>query len=154
MTTLLPNRGTGFIVVGLMAIASMGATCRGPQGPPGSPGGLQCWDLNGNGAYDSAEDSNQDGVFDARDCHGPTGPQGPTGPTGATGPTGPQGPAAPSAFCTWSNKTYSTGARCLSGGCQYPASSQDSVYMVCQANGTWLATNGGHTGHCPSTCGS
>ena len=145
----------------------------GPQGVPGSPGGLMCWDLNGNGQADlSTEDRNADGLVTADDCQGArgaqgpagaTGPAGPTGPAGArgatgpqgpAGPTGPQGPAAPSALCTWSNRTYSTGAQCLSGGCQYPSSSNNSVYMVCQANGTWLATNGGRTGNCPSTCGS
>lgn len=42
----------------------------GPQGQPGQPGdaGDNCWDLNGNGVGDPAEDINLDGTFDARDC--------------------------------------------------------------------------------------
>ncbi|MFN5319748.1 MAG: tail fiber domain-containing protein [Bacteroidia bacterium] len=77
----------------------------GPQGPPGPGGGLNCWDLNGNGSEDAAEDINNDGIWDALDCRGAdgiagpqgnTGPQGPVGATGAQGTiglTGPQGPA-------------------------------------------------------------
>ena len=78
------------------------------------------------------------------------------GATGPAGPTGPQGPAAPSALCTWSNTTYSTGAQCLSGPCQSqnPYTTTNSVYMVCQANGAWLATDGGRTGSCPHFCGN
>ncbi|MEZ4863571.1 MAG: hypothetical protein R3C14_19785 [Caldilineaceae bacterium] len=65
-----------------------GAT--GPQGDTGEPGppGLACWDRNGNGEEDVAEDVNKDGDYDAKDC---TGPQGPVGPTGAPGPQGEQG---------------------------------------------------------------
>lgn len=51
----------------------------GPQGIPGIPGipgvpgepgpdGTHCWDANGNGVDDPAEDTNGDGVFDAEDC--------------------------------------------------------------------------------------
>lgn len=63
--------------------------------------GINCWDLNGNGVNDPAEDVNSDGNFDALDCAGadgaagPQGPAGPAGPAGATGATGPQGPAGP-----------------------------------------------------------
>jgi hypothetical protein len=32
--------------------------------------GLNCWDLNGNGTGDPAEDINSDGTFDALDCQG------------------------------------------------------------------------------------
>jgi len=41
----------------------------------GTPGvnGLNCWDLNGNGAQDAAEDINNDGSWDALDCKGDTG---------------------------------------------------------------------------------
>lgn len=41
----------------------------GPQGPAGAAG-LSCWDLNGNGVGDLAEDINGDGLFNALDCHG------------------------------------------------------------------------------------
>ena len=94
----------------------------GPQGPVGLTGpagasGINCWDANGNGTNDPAEDTNGDGLFNSADCTvgivgpqgpigltgpaGATGAQGPTGltgatgaqgPTGLTGPTGPQGP--------------------------------------------------------------
>ncbi len=41
----------------------------GAQGPVGAPG-LACWDTNGNGVADAAEDVNGDGEFDALDCQG------------------------------------------------------------------------------------
>lgn len=44
---------------------------RGPAGPPGSDG-LDCWDLNGDGRGARNEDTNNDGVWDARDCQGNT----------------------------------------------------------------------------------
>jgi len=52
-----------------------GAT--GSPGQPGQPGdagdpGLACWDLDGDGTADPAEDVNGDGTFDARDCQGET----------------------------------------------------------------------------------
>jgi len=47
----------------------------GPSGLDGADGdngidGISCWDINGNGIQDASEDSNTDGVFDARDCVG------------------------------------------------------------------------------------
>lgn len=60
----------------------------GPKGPDG-PSGTSCFDTNGNGVGDPAEDTNGDGVYNANDCQGP---QGPSGATGAQGPSGPQGP--------------------------------------------------------------
>lgn len=70
----------------------------------GTPGvnGIHCWDQNGNGVNDAAEDINSDGFWDALDCQGTMGASGPTGsagiagstgPTGATGIAGPTGPA-------------------------------------------------------------
>lgn len=59
----------------------------GQPGAPGAPGadGINCWDLNGDGVNDPAEDTypagNPDGIFDARDCQGPEGEQGPPGPS-------------------------------------------------------------------------
>jgi len=75
----------------------------GPAGPAGDPGpagpagadGLACWDLDGDGVPDIAEDANLDGVWDARDCAGPAGPPGPLGPEGPQGPEGPEGPRGP-----------------------------------------------------------
>ena len=69
----------------------------GPQGPMGVAG-LSCWDLDGNGVAEKAEDINSDGNYDANDCIGPMGPAGvlgATGPMGPTGPVGPQGPIGP-----------------------------------------------------------
>jgi hypothetical protein len=66
-----------------------GAT--GPAGPTGNTG-LQCWDTNGNGINDPAEDINGDGSWNTLDCQGATGAQGPIGPTGNIGNTGPAGP--------------------------------------------------------------
>jgi len=64
--------------------------------------GLACWDLNGDGIQDPAEDVNSDGNWDALDCQGAVGPQGVAGINGmdgvdgAVGPQGPQGPAGAS----------------------------------------------------------
>lgn len=73
----------------------------GPQGPignsavgqQGDPGveGINCWDLNINRIEDAAEDTNNDGVWDAEDCKGVDGPQGAQGNPGNAGPQGPQG---------------------------------------------------------------
>ena len=70
----------------------------GPQGPAGNDGsngtdGINCWDTNGDGINDPAEDTNMDGNFDALDCQGADGMDGAQGPQGPEGPTGPQGPA-------------------------------------------------------------
>ena len=69
----------------------------GPQGPAGPQGeqgvaGLSCWDTNGNGKPDKAEDVNGDGKYDALDCMGAVGPQGEPGEPGAQGPKGDAGP--------------------------------------------------------------
>lgn len=53
--------------------------------------GLNCWDINGNGIKDPAEDINADGKWDALDCQGPTGPAGPAGPAGPPGANGTNG---------------------------------------------------------------
>jgi len=71
----------------------------GPTGPTGATGangtsgnnGISCWDLNGNGINDPAEDVNTDGFWDALDCAGAIGPQGPAGVAGPTGPSGDPG---------------------------------------------------------------
>ncbi len=62
----------------------------GPPGPAGPPGanGINCWDTNGNGMNDPAEDTNGDGVWDATDCIGPPGLRGPAGAPGAPGANG------------------------------------------------------------------
>ncbi len=76
---------------------------------PGADGadGLNCWDLNGNGEADAAEDVNGDGQFTALDCQGlpgsagpdgAPGPQGPQGSAGSSGSTGPRGAPGPSFF--------------------------------------------------------
>ena len=66
--------GWTFLVVVTLALAGCdgddGAV--GAQGPTGTgtdgDDGLACWDLNGNGVGDPAEDINGDGLFDAADC--------------------------------------------------------------------------------------
>lgn len=76
---------------------------RGPQGPVGARGptgetgadGLACWDLNGDGIRDTAEDVNGDGEHNALDCVGPEGPQGEQGPAGPKGDRGLPGIAGP-----------------------------------------------------------
>lgn len=79
-----------------------GCSCQGPAGPVGPPGPspdlgppvdlgprpdggpppVNCWDTNGNGVADPAEDLNADSVWDARDCVGPIGPGGDGGAPG------------------------------------------------------------------------
>ena len=39
----------------------------------GCSSGVNCWDLNGNGEDDPAEDVNGDGIFDTADCQGAPG---------------------------------------------------------------------------------
>ena len=41
----------------------------GPPGPPGPPG-LACWDVDGDGEADLAEDRNLDGLYNTLDCIG------------------------------------------------------------------------------------
>jgi hypothetical protein len=76
--------------------------CAGADGADGAAGatggaGLNCWDLNGDGACNkAAEDWNgpegiPDGVCDAWDCHGPRGRAGDAGDVGATGQAGADG---------------------------------------------------------------
>lgn len=77
-------------------VGSQGAA--GPAGPVGASGppGLLCWDINGNGIGDAAEDMNSDGEFDSRDCVGHAGEDGLDGDAGSVGPAGPPGsPGAP-----------------------------------------------------------
>lgn len=57
------------------------------------PHGLMCWDTDGDGVPDPSEDRNDDSVFDANDCAGPTGADGAQGIQGPDGPAGPTGPA-------------------------------------------------------------
>jgi hypothetical protein len=77
----------------------------GPKGAPGPDGeagaagtaGVACWDLNGNGIADPAEDVNGDGFLTAADCTGPQGLPGAPGTDGAAG--GPGLPGVNGAFC-------------------------------------------------------
>lgn len=63
------------------------------QGQPGADGapGINCWDLNGNGADDPEEDVNGDGVWDALDCQGTPGADGQDGRPGIPGAPGADG---------------------------------------------------------------
>jgi hypothetical protein len=78
----------------------------GAQGDPG-PAGLACWDLNGDGIQDAAEDVNQDGLWNAADCKGPQGEtgsqgvQGLQGTPGEPGAPGAQGDAGPDGLACW-----------------------------------------------------
>ena len=53
----------------------------GPPPPPvdGGPPPVACWDTNGNGVADAAEDRNGDSVWDAADCAGDAGDAGAPG---------------------------------------------------------------------------
>jgi hypothetical protein len=66
---------------------------KGDQGLKGEPGtsganGLACWDLNGNGIGDIAEDINSDGNYDTLDCKGSQGQAGADGQQGIQGIAG------------------------------------------------------------------
>ena len=58
-----------------------------PAGKDGTDG-INCWDSNGNGIDDPAEDANGDGVWDARDCRGADGVDGKDGKDGLNGKIG------------------------------------------------------------------
>jgi len=73
--------GSGFVPMGTSELLSVPfalfaeAGNEGPQGDQGpiGPEGIDCWDLNGNGIDDPAEDVNSDGFWNALDCKGPQG---------------------------------------------------------------------------------
>jgi len=88
----------------------------GPTGSVGATGptgtGLACWDTNGNGAQDPAEDINGDTQWNNLDCQGATGPAGPTGAAGTNGATGPTGPAGPTGATGANGITGANGLAC------------------------------------------
>ena len=106
-----------------------GAT--GPAGPAGA-NGIHCWDSNGNGINDPAEDTNTDGLWNSWDCAGGGGTGGGTGATGATGATGNNG-ATGATGATGSNGA--TGATGPTG----TGTSNIQVYPVYASN-TYVST--------------
>ncbi len=64
--------------------------CSGDKGPRGSAGAT-CWDVDGDGVQDSAEDANEDGEWNALDCRGEPGEPGERGEPGPSGDAGPPG---------------------------------------------------------------
>lgn len=82
----------GGLALGLLQDA--GGDQPAPQPIPGADG-INCWDLNGNGVNEPAEDANGDGSFDALDCQGPQGLPGEPGAQGEPGPQGDPGPTGP-----------------------------------------------------------
>jgi len=83
-------RWMGWLLVGVRSACQSSGSIS--EGPPGADG-LPCWDLDGNGACDTAtEDMDGDGACGVSDCQGP---QGPKGDPGDTGPQGPQGDVGP-----------------------------------------------------------
>lgn len=78
---------------------------QGQQGAPGAPGegGVNCWDINGDGVNDAAEDVNGDGVWDAMDCQGASGEAGLTtqGAPGAPGADGADGASGSDGLNCW-----------------------------------------------------
>jgi hypothetical protein len=55
-------------------IESTAGGIRYPDGTQQTTAAVACWDLNGNGIGDGAEDTNGDGSIDVLDCQGPPGP--------------------------------------------------------------------------------
>lgn len=80
-------------------------SANGPQGLAG----INCWDLNGNGVNDPAEDRNGDSQWNALDCQGDSGVAGPAGLTGPTGPAGSTGATGPTGLNGVAGATGSTG---------------------------------------------
>lgn len=82
--------GSGYVNMGYTQLWSVPyalyakESANGPQGLPG----VNCWDLDGDGVNDPAEDVNSDSQWNTLDCQGATGATGATGAAGATGPTG------------------------------------------------------------------
>jgi hypothetical protein len=89
----------------------------GPTGVNGVTGatGLHCWDLNGDGINDLAEDINTDGFWNSLDCIGATGATGVAGPTGANGATGVAGPTGANGVTGVAGPTGANGATGVAG---------------------------------------
>ena len=85
--------GSGLVDMGYTQLLSVPyalyakESANGPQGLAGT----NCWDLNGNGVNDPAEDLNSDLQWNALDCRGDSGATGPSGSNGAPGATGAAG---------------------------------------------------------------
>ena len=62
-------------------LAGVSQNVAGAPGPTGARG-IDCFDDNGNGVGDPAEDVNGDGQYDYLDCQGIRGVPGPQGPQG------------------------------------------------------------------------
>jgi hypothetical protein len=100
------------------AAGANGATgVAGPTGVNGVTGatGLHCWDLNGDGINDLAEDINTDGFWNSLDCIGATGATGVAGPTGANGATGVAGPTGANGATGVAGATGANGATGVAG---------------------------------------
>jgi len=149
----------------------------GPRGVAGAPGddGLACWDLDGDGVKDPAEDINTDNKWDAQDCQGAQGPrgqkgdkgdkgeQGIQGAPGADGAQGPQGPPGISGYEVLYLEVAVSGAgsgsgellcpagppqkKILGGGVLVPTAAQNSV----TASGNPKATSTGYNYNYVST---
>lgn len=167
--------------VSLCSGGSGGQGPTGPTGPAGASGaagatgatgangtnGISCWDLNGDGIQDPAEDINGDSQWNALDCAGatgatgaigatgPTGPQGLQGVTGATGDTGPTGPTGfgigptgPTGATGSNGATGATGAAGANGatGATGPAGANGATGATGAAGATGPAGANGATG--------
>ena len=89
----------------------------GANGATGASGidGLHCWDLNGNGINEAAEDINGDNNWNSLDCIGATGATGVAGPTGANGATGIAGPTGANGATGIAGPTGANGATGIAG---------------------------------------
>ena len=137
------------------------AGAAGPAGPTGAAGatgvagtnGISCWDLNGTGLNDPAEDVTGDGNWNAADCAGATGAAGPAGPPGAAGPAGPTGIAGPTGSPGPAGPTGAAGTNGVTGptgatGATGPAGLYNETYFdantaaVASAAFAWLPLPG------------
>lgn len=78
--------GSSYVVMGTSQLLSVPyALYAETSGSGGGSEGLNCWDTNGDGIEDPAEDVNSDGSWDALDCQGADGAVGSDGEAGTTG---------------------------------------------------------------------
>ncbi|TND01477.1 MAG: sasP-2, partial [Bacteroidetes bacterium] len=116
-----PTGGTSYTAAGASELISVPYALY--SNISGNGNGIHCWDLNGDGINDPAEDINSDGSWNTLDCQGtgspgPIGPTGPAGTNGATGPTGANGavgPTGPAGINGTNGATGPTGANGVAG---------------------------------------
>lgn len=114
--------------------------------------GLNCWDTNGNGQADAAEDLNGDGLFDSADCAGADGAMGAAGAIGAAGATGPQGLSGTDGTNGANGADGATGAQGLPGPVDTtaPATATELLLTSSRLGPPEYELNWEHAGNAPA----